>query len=119
MNTGIESELIDSAILKGLQAFAKSADFIKQLIDIFEAHGATSLSEIAQATQQSDWEALRQLVHRFKGSALNMGAKGLAELLRSIEKNLAANSLETELIEQLKQLPILYSETCKALKLII
>jgi hypothetical protein len=43
------------------------------------------LDEIEDALQDKEWETLRALVHRFRGSALNLGATRVAEVALDLE----------------------------------
>ncbi len=117
------SPIVDMSILQGLRAYARSAAFLPQLIDIFEEHGRTSLTELRLALSGQDIDAVRRVAHRFKGSCLNMGAQALASELRRFETTqvepqttLSPKWPAEEVELTCQNLSSLFEETCKCLK---
>lgn len=115
--------IVDMSVLQGLRAYARSAAFLPQLIDIFEEHGRSSLTELRSALSGQDVDAVRRVAHRFKGSCLNMGAQALATELRRFEttqvdqSNLHQVKWPHEEVETTcEALSHLFEETCKCLK---
>lgn len=115
--------IVDMSILQGLRAYARSAAFLPQLIDIFEEHGRSSLTELRTALTGQDVDAVRRVAHRFKGSCLNMGAQALATELRRFEASQAeveslslAKWPSDEVEHTCENLSQLFEETCKRLK---
>ncbi len=115
--------IVDMSVLQGLRAYARSAAFLPQLIDIFEEHGRSSLTELRSALSGQDIDAVRRVAHRFKGSCLNMGAQALATELRRFE----VTQVDPGAVQQIKwphdevetaceALSHLFEETCKCLK---
>lgn len=108
--------IIDESILKELQSYRKSADFLEQIILLFEEHGINSKVELNQAIKLEDIKEIHRVIHRLKGSSLNVGAISMVELLRKMEQSLAKNLIEPEFLALLNQLPDLVAGTCKALR---
>lgn len=114
--------IVDMSVLQGLRAYARSAAFLPQLIDIFEEHGRSSLTELRSALSGQDVDAVRRVAHRFKGSCLNMGAQALATELRRFEASqFDAGSPQVkwphdEVETTCEALSHLFEETCKCLK---
>lgn len=115
--------IVDMSILQGLRAYARSAAFLPQLIDIFEEHGRSSLVELRTALTAHDADSVRRIAHRFKGSCLNMGAQALAAELRRFETSqieperlVSGNWPMDEVENTYENLSYLFEETCKQLK---
>lgn len=118
-----QNPIVDMTVLQGLRAYARSAAFLPQLIDIFEEHGRSSLHELHAALTDHDIDGVRRVAHRFKGSCLNMGAQALASELRRFEKAQSEsmqNGVTKWPVEDVDrtyaQLTSLFEETCKHLK---
>jgi histidine phosphotransfer protein HptB len=118
-----QKPIVDMTVLQGLRAYARSAAFLPQLIDIFEEHGRSSLTELRTALVGQDVDAVRRVAHRFKGSCLNMGAQALASELRRFEiaqSDANQNSTSKWAVEDVEStyanLSSLFEETCKHLK---
>ncbi len=111
--------VLDPAVLDALRGYAKSAAFLKQVIEIFEEHGQTSIAELCAAAQADDRESLRRVAHRLKGSCLNVGAQRMAQMLRSFEVLTGENASGDDTHVLLASLPDTLEETCKALKSIL
>ncbi len=115
--------IVDMSILQGLRAYARSAAFLPQLIDIFEEHGRNSLNELRSALSGQDLDAVRRVAHRFKGSCLNMGAQALATELRRYELGQFENMSDSQMKWPEKDVEVacenlshLFEATCKCLK---
>jgi HPt (histidine-containing phosphotransfer) domain-containing protein len=61
-------------------------DLAAQLLEVFEASAAATLSELRAALDARDAGEVRRLAHRLKGSARNVGATGMAELAATLEQ---------------------------------
>ena len=59
--------------------------FFKKVLKMFISQGDELLVEIADALTARDTTKLGSLAHKFKGSALNLGAEAIAETCRVIE----------------------------------
>ena len=61
------------------------SSFFKQVLTMFINQGDEILIDITDALAAGDIVALGLLAHKFKGSALNLGAEVIAETCRIIE----------------------------------
>ena len=60
-------------------------DLLDQIVSMFEQQSPQYLGDLEQAVKAGDANATRQACHAFKASALNIGAKTMAESLASYE----------------------------------
>jgi HPt (histidine-containing phosphotransfer) domain-containing protein len=74
---------VDPARLRDLQA--DYGDLADQLLGLFEASVAATLTELRAALEAGGHDEVRRLAHRLKGSACNVGATELAELAAALE----------------------------------
>ena len=58
---------------------------VNRAVDNFVDRLPETLVEIEQALADKDWDSARKLVHRFRGSALNLGATRVAEIGLELE----------------------------------
>lgn len=68
-----------------LQRCLGNLDLAERAIEAFLDDFPTSHSNLEQAIELDDSEAVSQLAHRMKGAARNVGAESLAGLLESME----------------------------------
>jgi signal transduction histidine kinase/DNA-binding response OmpR family regulator len=60
-------------------------DLVAQLIDMYLMEYVTLLTVLRQAIASSDVRALLKAAHKLKGSSLNLGVRGIADICRQIE----------------------------------
>ncbi len=63
----------------------RAVALVNRAIDNFVHRMPTTLDEIEQALAAEDWQTFRSLVHRFRGSALNLGASTVGEIALELE----------------------------------
>lgn len=82
-----EFQILDTASIQRLRDIAAKTDaaFVNQVIGLFEKQVPEGIFEIKEAFDSKDATKLWQTAHKIKGTCLNVGAKKLAELLRSLE----------------------------------
>ena len=82
-----EFQILDTAAIQRLRDIAAKTDaaFVNQVIGLFEKQVPEGIFEIKESFDSGDATKLWQTAHKIKGTCLNVGAKRLAELLRSLE----------------------------------
>lgn len=109
--------VLDQGALQRLMDIGKQTDpgFLQQILDMFTRQAPQNLIEIREAVDRGDFNTLWKSAHKLKGTCLNIGAKRLGELCRSIEKK--GKGLEISGLQSLcMQLEPVYQITVKELK---
>ncbi|HUR44251.1 MAG TPA: response regulator, partial [Candidatus Saccharimonadales bacterium] len=90
-----ERAVLDMAIIAGLRDLREPGqpDPLKELIELFLKDAKPRIEKMRQAKEQKDAATLASAAHTLKGSASNLGAKGLAALCSNLEKAGKANEL--------------------------
>ncbi len=86
---------IDHKTLAKLLSIGTSPHFVTSLIDDFLEDGEDLVRQITVAAEQGDVQAFRDQVHGLRGSAINIGATKLYELLLSY-RDLTADAIERD-----------------------
>jgi len=95
--------LIDEETLHDLEKIMVSAENMLELIDSFLEEGKRSISAIAQAYQNQDFEQLQRQAHTLKGTSLNLGLPRLSHVCRKLDLCTKAKQLPPEsLMEELQ-----------------
>jgi HPt (histidine-containing phosphotransfer) domain-containing protein len=68
-------------------------DLLNELIDLFLNDAPTLLAGLNEAVRRQDVESLTQNAHSLKGSASNLGARGMAAVCANLERRGRAGSL--------------------------
>ena len=80
------ADALDESRLDELAEMGERAvALVKRAIGNFITRLPDTLGEIAEALEDKDWETLRALVHRFRGSALNLGVVIVSEIALELE----------------------------------
>ncbi len=80
------AEALDESRLDELADMGERAVLlVNRAIDNFLGSLPTTLTEVAESLADKQWETTRALVHRFRGSALNLGAVAVAEVALELE----------------------------------
>jgi len=81
------SEMLDPDTVEMLRAMASSnqSGMLEELIDILESQSADLINEITEALSRNDAKTVQRAAHTLKGSALNLGAKMLADAYFAVE----------------------------------
>ncbi len=110
------AEWIDLSVIGRLKEMASEADpsFFKDVVDMFVAQVPSILMEMEKGYSSGNAKQMGAAAHKLKGSALNIGAKQLAELCRTIELKGRANDTSgcDKLIAQVKEV---YEKTAEEL----
>ncbi|MDB6034886.1 MAG: sensor hybrid histidine kinase [Verrucomicrobiales bacterium] len=79
---------IDSAIIAGLRELREPGqpDPLKELIELFIKDAKPRIERMQAALNEKDGNGLASAAHTLKGSASNLGARGLAGLCSQLEK---------------------------------
>ena len=80
---------VDWRMLDGLRETIGAAK-LDELLDLFGASSAQTLEEMTRAVDEADLDRLRQLAHRVKGTALNLGLAAVGEAALAIEGSVRA-----------------------------
>ncbi len=114
---GREASVLDARMLANLQAEQRPGmpNFVVEAIKIYLESGAGRLQALHDAVAQDDPEALAYLARGFRSDSANLGATGLAELLRDLEVMgyLESTDLAAETLIKVEQE---YADVCEALK---
>jgi len=93
---------------------AEGADFLIELIYAFQGDTANRVRELRQAITGCDLQRVRMESHTIKGSASQMGAKGMALVCQEIE--LAAGAGARDGLEDLAiKLEQSFADVCRAM----
>ena len=86
------SGTLDLEILASLRELSspQTPDPLEELIELFLKDARVRLQKLALALEARDWAALASTAHTLKGSANNLGARQLASLMASLEKQAKA-----------------------------
>jgi HPt (histidine-containing phosphotransfer) domain-containing protein len=76
---------------------------VEKVLATFRETGLSDLNQLEEAVNVSDFQAVEEISHRFKGSASNVSAVGLRDILLCVER-LARETNYEELIAILPQL---------------
>jgi len=89
------TETLDRAILENLRELtsANEVDPLHELVELFLKDARLRLDKLTSSLQRQDWAQLASTAHTLKGSAKNLGAKHLANLLSSLEKHAKTGNL--------------------------
>ncbi len=88
-----DTPILNSAVLKDLEALGYGSDFMSDLIRGFIKDGEKLLAEMHQSSQDGDIGAFRDITHALKGNAGSVGAIHLYKACYNAEK------LDTEVIQ--------------------
>ena len=112
-----ENELLDHSVILQLKKSAGQGDpaFLKDVADLFKTLVPVMIREMEDGFLAKDYKRMGLAAHKLKGSALNIGAKKLAEACRELEisgiNGTGAN--DEKLIASIKHL---YEKTMEELK---
>jgi len=83
---------LDSSVINGLKELREPGqpDPLRELVDLFVRDARPRLEAMSQALATSDLAKLAAASHTLKGSASNLGARRLAQLCASLEKQARA-----------------------------
>jgi two-component system sensor histidine kinase/response regulator len=105
--------VLDPKILQTLRLLESSGTpgLLSRLVGNYCDDSEGLLKDLQNAAVEGNGEALISMAHRFKSSSANLGAKGLADLLKKLEMLAKEHSLE----EAKKILPEIFQEHSRVL----
>ena len=95
--------VIDRRVIQRLEELADGDDFVTSLIDDFVADTLTLVAELSQALAAQEAMRFRDLLHALRGSAVNIGASNLYELLLA-NRAVGGDDLENHGAELLRRI---------------
>ncbi|MEY4066243.1 MAG: hypothetical protein RIR26_2451 [Pseudomonadota bacterium] len=110
---------LDMNVLRGFEELSGPDDdgfLFAEIAEIFEQTTPELLGKLESAIAGGNSETVRQIAHRLKGSAANLGAKKMSELCSAAELTAKLNPLQ---VTNIDVDPILdsYTKTCAEIAL--
>lgn len=65
---------------------AGDPSFLKEIVDLYLMDATELVSELKKHVGAADAKSVQTVAHKLKGSSLNMGANGVAEVARRLEQ---------------------------------
>ena len=98
-----KSGIIDYEVLNQLRNMQKKDDsnLVIRVVTLYLEQSSRLLVELKEASQRADVETVRIVSHTLKSSSGNVGATGLSELCRKVEKICESGQIETSLVQQI------------------
>jgi HPt (histidine-containing phosphotransfer) domain-containing protein len=87
ITAGIAAELLEPQTIEMLRDLKKSESdgILGELVDIFRNQTPGLIDEIVSALEVRDALTLERAAHTLKGSSLNLGARGMADICQRVE----------------------------------
>ncbi len=107
-----KDDLIDFDIVQGLRELGgdDGDDFIKEIIELYKEQYPILLAQIKNHLSNEDYANLSKSAHALKGASLNIGAKELASVCKTIEIN-AKSDIQQGFNELISDLETIHSLT--------
>ena len=107
--------LLNMETLTALRKFDEPGknDFIAEIVDAYLADTAYRFKSLWETHKTGDAGALGKVAHSVKGSSLNVGADGLAALMKTIEMDEKAGTLSA--VEKIAEAEKLFVQVSEAL----
>jgi len=87
--TGKAEAAVDWRMLQGLRKTI-GAEKVDELLDLFRSTSSQTLDEMQGALDEKELERVRELAHRVKGAALNLGLTAVSDMASAIEGSVRA-----------------------------
>ncbi len=112
-----KEELLDFNIIQGLKDLGSEDDksFLKEVVGLYLEQAPGLMENIKKYFNENNALKMSQEAHSMKGASLNIGAKKMSEVCKSIELKGKANDLDG-LPELIKELDEVYEISCTELK---
>jgi PAS domain S-box-containing protein len=90
-----ENELLDKNAINvlGELSVQTKRNLVREVILLFFQHSPEQMRKLEKAVAQNDFKQIQMTAHRLKGSALNVGARKVADLCRVLEDQSAKQIL--------------------------
>ncbi|MFZ4589776.1 MAG: Hpt domain-containing protein [Ignavibacteria bacterium] len=107
-----KDDLIDFDIVQGLRELGGDDDdgFIKEIFELYKEQYPILLAQIKNHLSNEDYTNLSKSAHALKGASLNIGAKELASVCKTIEIN-AKSDIQHGFNELISKLETIHSLT--------
>ncbi|MFW7381421.1 MAG: Hpt domain-containing protein [Oligoflexus sp.] len=102
---------VNPKILQSIAHHSHNRSLPAELVRIFKEDVRQLLQRFDQALEERDVSKLQFLAHRIKGSALNVGAKSMAEICATIERSLGDKHDWNKINQHIKRLNALMEQT--------
>jgi HPt (histidine-containing phosphotransfer) domain-containing protein len=79
--------LLDMNIIQNLKELGGEDDFFKEILDLYCDQYPELYTNIQDSYAIKNYDSLSKYAHALKGASLNIGAKELAEICKSVEIN--------------------------------
>ncbi len=85
--SGITSDAVDLELLNAFEELQldDGPDLIVELIDLYLPDAAQRVSQIHEASIESEWDMLKRAAHNLKGSSGNLGVRHVAEICQRLQ----------------------------------
>lgn len=86
--SGITSDAVDMDLLNSFEELQldDGSDLIVELIDLYLLDAAQRVSQIREASIETEWVLLKRAAHNLKGSSGNLGVRKVAEICEKLER---------------------------------
>ncbi len=102
-----KEDLLDFSIIQGLKEMNDDEnDFFKEILNLYIEQYPELYNKIVETAKSNDLDSLSKTAHALKGASLNIGAKELASICKTIELN-SKNGISEgndELIQKIQQI---------------
>ncbi len=115
-----ENELVDQSVILHLKEIAGQNDpaFLKDVTDMLIRMVPEIIQEMEDSCRMKEYKKMGLAAHKLKGSALNIGARKLAEICRELEIKGGKND-GTDCDKMIASLKVIYEKTVEELKRLI
>lgn len=101
---------LDVNVFESMRAIGEPGDrFVFEIYKVFLEQSEKVLKDMDEANQRSDAVTIKQLAHRLKGSAANLGATALSNKAAIMEQEITASS--SDLAEDIRELSRIFEAT--------
>ncbi len=109
-------DLLDLSIIQGLKEMNDDDnDFFKEILDLYNEQYPDLYNKIVQTAKNNELDSLSKYAHALKGASLNIGAKELAGICKTIELN-SKNGISEGNQELILKIQQVYQLTLDAMK---
>lgn len=105
-----KEQLLDLNIIQGLKDLSDDDSFFLEIIDLYKEQYPQILNSIKSTFSNNDLQGLSKASHALKGASLNIGAKELAAVCKTLEIN-SKSGINEGLDTLISQIENLYIQT--------
>jgi HPt (histidine-containing phosphotransfer) domain-containing protein len=86
--SAITNDAVDMELLNAFEELQldDGSDLIVELIDLYLPDAAQRVSQIREASLETEWTLLKRTAHALKGSSGNLGVRHVAEICENLER---------------------------------